>query len=154
MPPISTTVVDTNAVQLLTEWINTESAAFQSFSNWQAANFPDPQLPVAAPTADPDNDASSNYLEFLIGTDPNMSTPPWEISARTGGSGIEIHYPQIARRGFEVQWTANIFDPASWQPLDVPGNAPFFSATDFAAVVEDQAAGQGPKFYRVRVFER
>jgi len=30
------------------------------------------------------------------------------------------------RIGFEVEWTCDIGNPASWQPMDVPGNRPFF----------------------------
>lgn len=153
MPPISTTVVDTNAVQLLTEWITADAVAFQSFADWQAAHFNDPQLPQAAANADPDRDDSVNYLEFLVGTDPLVRSDPWQISARIRDGAVQILFPQIARRGFEVQATTNLFDSTSWRPLDVPGNRPFFSATNFEAVVEDPIIGVAPKFYRVRIFE-
>jgi mono/diheme cytochrome c family protein len=154
MPPIASTVVDTNAVQLVTDWINTEATTFQSFQDWQASHFTDPQAPDAAAGADPDADNSSNYLEFLLGTDPQAANLAWQISAHPGAGTIEIHYPQIARRGFEVQSTSDLFIPDSWQPLDVFGNAPFFSSTDREAVIEDTATASSPKFYRVRVFER
>ena len=152
MPPISTTLVDTNAVQLLTEWITKETVAFQSFPDWQAANFGDSQLPQAAANADPDGDSSSNYLEFLIGTNPLVSSDPWRISAEIRHGSVQIRFPQIARRGFEVQATTNLSDPSSWAPLDVPGNRPFFSATNLEALVEAPFEEATPRFYRVRVF--
>jgi len=154
MPPLSTTVVDTNAVQLLTEWITNDAPGFQSFADWQAVNFPDPTLPQAAQDADPDGDGSPNYLEFLVGSDPLVSSSSWRISAQVINGAVQIGFPQIANRGFEVQATSNLADPSSWQPLDVAGNEPFFSATTFQATVADPILGAVSKYYRVRVFEQ
>jgi hypothetical protein len=154
MPPISTTVVDTNAVQLLTQWIEGEASEFQSFEQWQAEHFSDPQAGEAAAGADPDNDRSGNYLEFLLGTDPKTPEAPWSISAKTTGDSVQIHFSQIPRRGFEVQATTNLFSPTLWRPLDVPGNEPFFSSTTLDKIVADPAIGSTPTFYRVRIFEQ
>jgi uncharacterized repeat protein (TIGR03806 family) len=153
MPPLGTTVVDTNAVQLLTDWVNTDALTFQSFSDWQVAQFGDPLLPQAAADADPDGDGASNYLEFLVDTDPHNGSDGWRITAQPGNGTAQIHFRQAARRGFEVQTTTTVDDPTSWVPLDVPSNRPFFSATNFEAVVEDPIV-QAPKFYRVRVYEQ
>lgn len=154
MPPISTTVVDTNAVQLLTEWITQDAVAFQSFPEWQTTNFGDSHLPQAAADADPDGDGSSNYLEFLVGSSPVVSSASWRISAQIDSGSVRIRFRQIAGRGFEVQTTTNLSDPTSWRILDVAGNSPFFSSTSFDATVEDPLIGTAPRFYRVRVFEQ
>lgn len=154
MPPISTTVVDTNAVQLLSEWITKDAVTFQSFTDWQVANFTDPKLPQAAAGADPDSDAASNYLEFLVGTKPLLNADPWRISARASGGFAQIRFPQTAHRGFEVQATTNPLDPNSWRPLDIPSNRPFFSSTNFEAILNDAILDAPQKFYRVRAFEQ
>jgi mono/diheme cytochrome c family protein len=153
MPPLASHVVDATAVQLLTEWIATDAVSLQSFAAWQAANFADPLSPEAGPAADPDHDGSSNYLEFLLRSDPKVAGPPWTISAEREGDVIRIRFPRKAGRGFEVQSITNPFEAASWQSLDVPGNEPFFSAGDVESVVEDRASDGAQKFYRVRVFE-
>lgn len=152
MPPISTTVVDTNAVQLLSEWITKDATALQSFADWQIAQFNDAQLPQAAASADPDGDGSANYLEFLLGSNPSVKSEPWKVSAQVRNGAVQIRFPQIAGRGFEVQTTTDLSDPLSWQPLDVAGNRPFFSSANTEAIVEDSLVGAGPKFYRVRIF--
>jgi ECF sigma factor len=108
MPLIGTTVVDTSSVQLLTDWINTDALTFQSFSDWQIAQFGNPQLPQAAADADPDGDGALNYLEFLVGTDPHNSSDAWRIVARISNGAVQIRFPRIARRGFEVQSTASL----------------------------------------------
>lgn len=154
MPPIGSTVVDTNGVRLVVEWIAKEAVTFQSFSEWQAARFGGSQLPQAAARADPDVDGSENYLEFLLGSSPTERSEPWRVSAEIRDGRVRIHFPQIARRGFEVQTTTNLSDPTSWRPLDAPGNRPFFSSANFEAVVEDSPIDTTPRFYRVRVFEQ
>lgn len=154
MPPISTTVVDTNAVQLLTEWITHDATTFETFSQWQARNFVDAKSPEAASAADPDGDRLSNGLEFLVRTDPQLSSDAWAVSIGALEGAVQIQFPQIAGRGFEVQSTTNLFDAGSWRPLDVPANRPFFSATDSEATIEDPATAAAPTFYRVRVFEQ
>ncbi len=154
MPPLASNVVDTNAVALLTEWINGDAVTFQSFADWQVVHFGDPKLPQAAATADPDADGQSNELEFLVGTDPLAALDPWRVSARLGNGVVQIRFPRIARRGFEVQVSGNFADPLGWQPLDVPSNRPFFSAATADAIVEDPIVDSHPRFYRVRVFEQ
>lgn len=152
MPPLASAVVDSNAVQLVADWIQSEATLFQPFEAWQAAKFPDPKAPAAAPMADPDTDLSSNYLEYLLGTEPETANAPWSVSARLRGGKVEIRFPQAARRGYELQWTRDPLETASWRPLDAAGNVPHFSAAPREAVLEDVIESE-PKFYRVRIFE-
>jgi uncharacterized repeat protein (TIGR03806 family) len=155
MPPIGSTVIDASAVQLLTEWIRGESTAFREISEWQTSVFGDATIPTAALGVDADQDGANNELEFLTGTDPKNPNDVWRVSARLGATGVQIRFSQIAGRGFEVQVSSDLKNPASWQPLDVPSNRPTFSAVTHEAVVEDpaSASASGPRFYRVRVFE-
>ena len=84
---------------------------------------------------------------------PQVDTDAWKIGATANGSSVQILVPQVANRGFEVQWTSSLSAPISWLPLDVPANRPFFSASDLVTVVEDSTVNSPGRFYRVRVFE-
>jgi hypothetical protein len=63
MPPLATTVLNTEAVNLLSEWITNGLASYQSFADWQSAFFNSTDLPAAAPDADADSDGAVNQLK-------------------------------------------------------------------------------------------
>ena len=153
MPPLDSSVLDTNAINLLSGWITVNLPGYQSLTDWQTAHFGDAQAPGAAPEADPDGDGANNLLEYLTGTDPMSDAEAWKISVRLAGATVEISYPQIANRGFQVEWSADLTQPGSWRPLDVPGNRPFFPATNSTSIVTDVITSTPFRLYRVRVFE-
>ena len=152
MPPLATSLVNTQALALLGAWITNDLPSYQTFPDWQLAHFGSTNAPNAAPTADPDGDRANNYLEYVTGTDPLDPASYWQISVQSTSNSIQILYPQLANRGFEVQAASNLSPPAPWVPLDLPGNEPFFSVSNRAGVLSDPAAGLTNRFYRVRVF--
>ena len=125
----------------------------RSIFTWQVRYFGSTNAPSAAATADPDADGARNFLEYLTGTDPMSDAEAWKISVRLAGATVEISYPQIANRGFQVEWSADLTQPGSWRPLDVPGNRPFFPATNSTSIVTDVITSTPFRLYRVRVFE-
>jgi glucose/arabinose dehydrogenase len=151
MPPLDSTVLDTNAINVLSAWITNDLPQYQTFAQWQVANFKATNAVGAGPAADPDGDGASNYLEYLTGTNPNLPADFWSIGIQRSNNVTQIVFPQIANRGFEVEATTNM-NPSSWAPLNVPGNDPFFSVSNRVGVVNDPAAGTN-KYYRVRVFQ-
>jgi glucose/arabinose dehydrogenase len=153
MPPLDSNVGDTDAADLLGGWIMNELPSYQNFAEWQIANFGSTNAPEAASDGDPDNDGANNLLEYLTGTDPMLYGDAWKITVRQTGDRVEISYPQIANRGFQVEWAPGLGSTGSWQPLDVPANRPFFAATDFIATIADTITNTPFRFYRVRVFE-
>ena len=152
MPPLDSTVVDTQAVALVSSWITNDLPSWQSFEDWQIANFGSTNAPGTLADDDYDADGAANYLEYLTGTVPTNSLDAWAISVAASNAFAQISFPQIANRGFEVQVTTDLFTGAFWQPLDVPGNEPFFSAFSQTKTVSDPLT-ETNKFYRVRVFE-
>jgi hypothetical protein len=152
MPPLATTVVNTEAVNLLSEWITNGLANYQSFADWQLTFFDSIDLPTAAPDADPDGDGAVNQLEYLVGGNPLAGGDAWKISIQPNASSVQIRFPRLANRAFEVQSTTNLQDARSWIPLDSPDNRPFFSSTNGPTMVEDATGNSGAKFYRVRIF--
>lgn len=151
MPPLASSLIDTQSVNLVKNWITNELANYQTFAQWQLAKLGSTNAPLTGATEDFDGDGSVNYEEYLLGTNPTNSNDFWSISATSAGGFAQIQFDQIANRGFEVQVTTNL-QATIWTPLDVPVNGPLFSATNFPALVPDLIEGNS-KFYRVRVFE-
>ena len=60
-------------------------------------------------------DGACNDREYLTRTDPQRGDDAWRISIRKASEGMQIWFPQIANRSFEVQWTTNLADRSSWQ---------------------------------------
>jgi len=151
MPPLATSLLDTQAMALVSAWITNDLAGDQTFTEWQVARFGSTNAPNAGPDQDADLDGAVNYQEWLTGTDPNSNSNHWAIAASANGQSIAISVPQLANRGFELQRTLSL-SPTTWRPLDVPANRPFFSATNRLMVIEDETNAP-TRFYRVRVFE-
>lgn len=152
MPPIATSLVDTQGVALIAAWITNDLPSFQTFAGWQLAWFGSTNSPDAGPLADPDGDGAINRLESLTGTNPTNSLDAWKISFVLSNHVPVVEFPQIANRGFEVQSAANLFG-STWTPLNVQANAPFFSASNRNARVTDSTTPGDTRYYRVRVFE-
>ena len=55
MPPLASTVLDTQSIALVTAWVN-ELAGYQGFADWQTNHFGSTNNPNAAADADPDQD--------------------------------------------------------------------------------------------------
>ena len=153
MPALCTGVLNTEAIQLLMRWIGEELTGYQTYAEWQLANFGSTDDPAAELKADPDGDGAPNYLEYLTYGNPLLATDAWRVSVRATSRGMEIRFPQRANRGYEVEWTSNLNQRNSWQALDVPDNRPFFSESDREAVVIDPDRDAPSRFYRVRVYE-
>ena len=153
MPPLASSLLDTQAIALVNRWITEELPGYVSFAAWQSNYFGSTNAASALPYADPDNDGARNLLEWLTGGDPANSADGFRINIRRAGDAVEVAYPRAANRGFEVQWTTNPANPAAWNFLNVPENRPFFSVTPGEATVPDLVTNGPARFYRVRVFE-
>jgi len=153
MPPLSTSVINTEAVELIAAWITNELSGYVSYSDWQLNYFGATNAPGAGPLDDVDGDRAHNYLEYLTGTNPTNAASGWSVSISLTNAQAQIVIPQVANRAVEVQSTTNLADSASWTALNQPDNRPFFPRTNRTIVVSDPAAATTPKLYRVRVFE-
>jgi len=153
MPPLDSSVTDTQAIALVSAWITNDLPSYQSFADWQIAKFGSTNAADAAATADPDQDRASNYLEFLTATDPLGAGSVWTLQIHRAGDLVQLEFPQQANRAFEVQSTKSLTVAPVWSPLDVPDNTPFFAATNRTATIADPLNSGLLRFYRVRVFE-
>jgi hypothetical protein len=153
MPPIATSVINTQAVNLLAAWITNGLANYQSYSAWQLAYLGSTNAANAQQLADADGEGAKNYLEYLTGTIPTNAASAWGISVSHSNGNASIIIPQVANRAFEIQSTTDLLNGNSWSPLDVPANAPFFPVSNRTAIVEEPIQPGSPKYYRARVFE-
>jgi hypothetical protein len=153
MPPLATSIIDTEAVGLLAAWITNGLANYQSYPAWQLAYFGSTNSPNSQQLADADGDSAKNYLEYLTGTVPTNAASAWGISVTRSNGNTRIIVPQVANRAFEVQGTSDLLNSNSWSPLNLPANAPLFPASNRTAVVEEPIQPGAPKYYRARVYE-
>ena len=154
MPPLATSLLDTSSIALVSAWITNDLPSYRSFTDWQLAFFGVTNSPDSLPAADPDHDGALNQLEWLTGTSPLLSSDVWSgATIGRSNNSVLITYPRLSNRGFEVQWTTNLFNSNSWQALNVPENGPYFAPTNGPASVPDLITNTSGTFYRIRVFE-
>jgi glucose/arabinose dehydrogenase len=153
MPPLATSVVNTQAVELLSAWITNGLSSYQNFADWQSLYFGSTNVADAQQLADPDSDGAKNYLEYLTGTSPTNAASAWGISITQSNGTAQIIVPQVANRAFEIQRTTDFLDDNSWLPLNVPANAPFFPASNRTMVLEETLDAATPAYFRARLFE-
>jgi hypothetical protein len=153
MPPLASTLVDTQAVALVTRWITGDLVSYRTFPQWQKEHFGSTNAPAALPGADPDGDGATNNQEYLANTDPNSAVDVWRLRIDTSGSTPRVIYPQLFNRRIEVQWNEDLSINTAWQFLNVPENRPFISASKGEIAVPDSSVPAAARFYRARIFE-
>jgi uncharacterized repeat protein (TIGR03806 family) len=153
MPPLATSVLNSEAIELLSAWITDSLPHYQSYGDWQLVHFGTPTNPNALPDADADQDGASNHLEFLVGTHPLAPGDAWTIAVNQAGGQVEIDFVRPANRAVEIQWRTDLSVPDSWSALDVPGNGPFFPASKTTLRIVDPLSIGASRFYRARVIE-
>jgi uncharacterized repeat protein (TIGR03806 family) len=146
MPPIGNRVTDAVGLELLTQWIEAELPDWQSFAEWQIANFGSTGDPAAAPDFDADGDGRTNRMEFLVRSDPK--SPDFERLIHfvpSGASTFEIHVPRIFNRSVLIETSDDLLE---WQPWNVPGNAADFPATGGGFRILEGGMGDQTRFFR------
>ncbi len=153
MPPVGSSVVDEESVALVISWIN-ELTDYQTFAEWQVANFGSTDHPDAQPGEDPDGDGADNKTEYLTGTDPLDPDDVWAMELVFQDDAPAIAFPRIANRGFEIEANTNLLMASGWHVLNVPGNQPVFGPATEAVTVEDPTATNlMQRYYRIRIYE-
>ncbi|MGI8965029.1 MAG: hypothetical protein ACR2H1_02955, partial [Limisphaerales bacterium] len=153
MPPLATTVLNTEAINLVQDWIVNDLPSYKTFTEWQILNFGSTNSSNAVAEADPDGDNTSNYLEYLLDRNPLNPADGWKMSISVSDNSAAISFFQKANRIFELQSAANLNPPILWTPLNVSENRPFLSATDRTYVIHESMTGSSNKFYRMKVSE-
>ena len=151
MPPLGSTVVDTQGMAVVAAWITGHLTNYLTFADWQIQHFGSTTAELAQAEADADVDGTDNQTEYLLGLIPTNDTSAWFIGGLVSTSGQPgVTYERIAHRGFDVQASTNLLDPAAWRSLDTPANQAFYGATNEWVIVEDPATNEA-SYYRVRI---
>ena len=152
MPPLATSVIDTGATNLLTQWIAGDLTNRQNFAQWQIANFGSTNDANALAAADPDGDGANNYYEYLTQTSPlTNNPPPWAISISLVNTNLGVNFLRLANRAFLVETSTNFTDWSTW---DVPDNSFYYGAlTQPASINGLWTPTNPPQFFRVKIFE-
>lgn len=153
MPPLATTLLDTQAVALVSLWITHQLSGYRTFAQWQMEYFRSTNAPAAQLSADPDNDRAGNFAEYLTGTAPDNPASVWRTGIERNGPGVNLVYPRLVNRGIEWQWSTNPAAAGAWQFLNVPANRPFIAATGGVTRMPAAITNAPATYYRARVFE-
>ena len=117
--------------------------------DWQVQYF-GVDNPQAAPGLDANGDGFTNLFKYTAGLNPLDGNSRFTLGTPPPGGPAAPHViqfaPVLAGRSYTVESTPSLLVP-DWQPLTS------FSQSDNGALrtVTDNAAGGGPKFYRVRI---
>ncbi len=153
MPPLATSVLNGEAIELLSAWITNSLAHYQTYADWQWAHFGTTTATNTIPEADADRDGASNYLEFFVGSNPLVPGDAWTIGITRTGGQVEIDFVRPANRAVEVQWCTDLALQNSWRALDAPGNEPLFPASNTTVRIVDPVPSAASRFYRARIIE-
>lgn len=153
MPPLGSSLVDTQGVALLAAWIG-QLAGYRTFNEWQFDQFGSDTDPGTGPADDFDGDGEVNQLEYLAGTQPTNAASFWGGSSITlAEDGPRIGFERIANRGHVIQSSTSLMDGA-WTTLDIAGNQPVFLATNgWLEVADPTSTNLTDLYYRVNLFE-
>jgi uncharacterized repeat protein (TIGR03806 family) len=152
MPPLGSSLVDTQAVALIGRWVTNDLAAWKDPSAWQDWWFGDRFAALSEFSLDPDRDGLSNAVEYVLGTSPRRAEDAWRPEFQVRDNAACISFTHVANRRFEVQWTTNLADAAGWRPVNHPANRPRYPAQTQLAEVVHTPLPAATVFYRVLIF--
>jgi uncharacterized repeat protein (TIGR03806 family) len=147
MPPLGTTVVDRQAIQLISDWVTKDLPSYKTYETWAGQHFTGT---APARDADFDGDGVSNYAEYLLNTNPKQSNPPLAKAAGTNNQ-VTLTFNQPANVGVLFEWAPEV-PPRFWFPLTNSQNRLMFPAQTSNRTINDSFNGQR-RFYRARVIE-
>ena len=151
MPPLASSVVDQNAIDLITAWIREDLPGYESYQQWADRHFAGQNGVDNSPEADPDEDGVTNYSEYLINADPMSRTNRFEVNMTLTNSNVSLSFTQPANRAILIDSTTDVTNP-SWEFLKIPDNFISFPAAGTSRTILDYMQSS-QKFYRLRVIE-
>ena len=152
MPPVATNELDPTAAAMLTDWIENHLPSVQTFEEWQITHFGGTEVTGAGASENPDDDNANNKLEFLTGTDPNLSTDQWNFSFDLSTQGTaSFSFDRLANRNFQIEISTDLIN---WQIWNVPENTISIPDTTIENdTISGATDGESKLFFRFQVSE-
>ena len=146
MPPLASNLVDTQAVALVTAWIQS-LAGWQDYNTWSTAELGS----VQPKNDDFDSDGLNNFGEFLLQLDPDNPSETWTLSApQTTNGTVELIFNNPAGLSLQIEWKSSLTDGQPWQLLQSDNNALTFpSSAQMKSIMDNTADAQ--RIYRARL---
>ena len=149
MPPLGTSEMDTEAVNLIRRWIVEDLPQREGYDQWAARWLPQPWESIRSQSLDPDSDGLDNFTEYLLREGPLNPQRRWKPLIAREGSRFVLRFNRWAGRHFEVQWASDMTPAGRWSRLEVEENDPRATLSDSEASIP---LPDGPtRFYRVIV---
>ncbi len=105
MPPLASTVIDTEGIALLESWINGDLTTRQTYAQWAASELA--STPLNGPNDDADGDGQSNEMEFIHGTSPSDSNDRYQLTVTENA----VTFPIVKNRSTLLEAS---FDLRTW----------------------------------------
>ncbi|MGC4014271.1 MAG: PQQ-dependent sugar dehydrogenase [Luteolibacter sp.] len=146
MPPLASNVLDQDAINLVTEWIQSELPSRSLYDTWRSQYF-SPGNPLGAKDQDPDGDGLTNYQEYLLGSSPLASNGNWQAT-------LDIHAGSLKflRKAYRTYRIESSDDLLNWNTWDVPQNNTLYKTSDTMEEIPLNPA-EGAKFFRFKIAE-
>lgn len=150
MPPLASSLVDTNGVALLARWI-ASLTNYQTYAEWQVAHFGSTNAPGSGEFDDFDADGARNYQEYLTATDPLSSASAWGLAISGSNNAAVVSSLQPANRAVELQWSPNLQSASNWSPIMESFNQPFYPSSN--RLLQFSTNSPISLFFRARISE-
>jgi len=149
MPPLGSSEIHREGVDLLRRWIVDELPGRQGYTQWATQWIPESWEDLRLQSMDPDGDGLDNFTEYLLREGPLNPKRHWKPSLLREGTRFVLRFPRWAGRRFEVQWASEMTPTAQWSRLEVEENDPRANPVDSEASIP--LPDGSTRFYRVTV---
>ena len=113
--------------------------------SWRLRYFGTVNNVLGLATADADGDRVNNRNEYLAGTNPNDAASVLKLKSGKGAAPtVGVRWPSVLNKQYVIERANSLYAPA-WSPVSTQ------TGTGWDMEYQDNAAGAGPCFYRVRV---
>ncbi|MFD0895584.1 PQQ-dependent sugar dehydrogenase [Luteolibacter ambystomatis] len=146
MPPLASNVIDQDAINLVTEWIQSELPSRPLYDTWRGQFFASGN-PLGAKDQDPDGDGLTNYQEYLLGSSPLAPNGGWQATVDTQAG--KLKFIRKAYRNYKIESSDDLLN---WNTWDVPQTSGLYKTSDTMTEVPLNPADTR-KFFRFKVSE-
>jgi glucose/arabinose dehydrogenase/mono/diheme cytochrome c family protein len=150
MPPLGSTVVDTNGVAVIRAWVESLDG-FRSYEDWVTDYWGTLPQSDFAPQADADGDWRVNYVEYVTGSDPQNAQGPRPLQVDAVSGLPRVHWTREAGVKTVLECAPSL--EGDWTAVPHPANHPLPAAVTTTYVYTPDLEGSNQVF-RLRYLPR